>query len=149
VLSEEHVKMGLRGSRNLDSFDFCLLCFGFVGTLNLIMLLMKRCYVEMFELIEMMVKVSSLSVKEWEDLLDRILKKLGYNSVSKLENENKMILIADRGSDGKCVRICVQKMRESRLGAVSLPKVKVVISDLSREEEDLFNEMFMRSKGGC
>jgi len=113
------------------------------------MLLTKRCYVEMFELIEMMVKVSSLSVKEWEDLLDRILKKLGYNSVSKLENENKMILIADRGSDGKRVRICIQKMRESRLGAVSLPKVKVVISGLSREEEDLFNEMFMRSKGGC
>ena len=113
------------------------------------MLLTKRCYVEMFELIEMMVKVSSLSVKEWEDLLDRILKKLGYNSVSKLENENKMILIADRGSDGKRVRICIQKMRESRFRAVSLPKVKVVISDLSREEEEMFNEMFMRSKGGC
>jgi len=61
----------------------------------------------MAELIGMMVKVSRLSVREWEDLLDRILKKLGYISVSKFENENEMVLIADRGSDGKRVRICV------------------------------------------
>ena len=103
----------------------------------------------MAELIGMMVKVSRLSVREWEDLLDRILKKLGYISVSKFENENEMVLIADRGSDGKRVRICVQNIRKSRLGTVSLPKVKVTTFGLSKEEEKLFGEIFMRFRGGC
>ena len=141
--------MGLRGSRNLDSFDFFFFVFGFFGTLNFNMSLTERYYVEMVELIGMMVKVSRLSVREWEDLLNRILKKLGYISVSKFENENEMVLIADRGSDGKRVRICVQNIRESRLGTVSLPKVKVAIFGLSKEEEKLFGEIFMRSRGGC
>jgi len=40
-------------------------------------------------------------------------------------------------------------MRESRLGTVSLPKVKVTTFGLSKEEEKLFGEIFMRFRGGC
>ena len=38
----------------------------------------------------MMIKISSLSVKEWESILSLVLGRLGYVFVSRVENENKL-----------------------------------------------------------
>jgi len=99
-------------------------------------------------LVAMIVKVSSLSVREWKDVLGRILGRLGYVLVSKLENGDEVILIAD-SSGGNWVKTRIQKICDIRLGTILLPKVKVEIFGLSKEEEKLFNEIFMRCRGGC
>ncbi|RLC36082.1 hypothetical protein DRH29_05260 [candidate division Kazan bacterium] len=46
------------------------------------------------------------------------------------------------------LKIHFQKLCDIKLGTVLLPKVEVTIDGLSKEEEKLFNEIFMRSRGG-